>query len=64
MSDANKRVLQSYSRGNILLAGGGLDVNTRKIAVGLNYQASISQNIARGEIQAKPRLSAHVSFIL
>ncbi len=63
MKDANKHILQDHSGGNVFLAGAGLDVNTRKIAVGMNCQVPVSQNISKGEILAKPRISAHFSFI-
>jgi hypothetical protein len=42
----------------------GLDINSRKIAVGLNYSFSISQNLANGRIQSKPGFGVHVSYSL
>jgi hypothetical protein len=63
MKDANKHILQGHSGGNVVLAGVGLDMNTRKIAVGLEYMRPLSQTLAGGEIEAKPRLSAHLALM-
>lgn len=62
--NADDHVLQSHTGGNALYAGAGIDLNTKKFAVGINYQATASQNLYEGEINAKPRLSAHLSIIL
>jgi hypothetical protein len=64
MKDANNHILQNHSGGSALFTGGGIDINTRKIAVGVNYQFAADQNLSKGEIIAKPRLSAHISFVL
>ena len=64
MNDANNHLLQSHSGGNVLYTGGGIDVNTKKIALGANYQFAAKQHLFGGEINAKPRLSVHLSFIL
>lgn len=62
--NADDHVLQSHTGGNALYTGAGIDLNTKKFAIGINYQAAASQNLYEGEIDAKPRLSAHVSIIL
>lgn len=64
MKDADNHLLQSHSGGNILFGGGGFDVNTRKIAIGANYQFAARQNFFQGELIAKPRLSIHFSIVL
>jgi hypothetical protein len=64
MKDANDHLLQEHSGGSALYTGGGIDLNTRKIAVGVNYQFAAKQNLFQGEINAKPRLSVHLSFVL
>ncbi len=64
MRDANVHALQDHSGGNILYAGGGIDVNTRKITIGANYQFATRQNLAAGQIEVKPRLSIRLSFII
>ena len=64
MEDANNHILQNHSGGSALFTGGGIDINTRKIAFGANYQFAAALNLSKGEIVAKPRLSAHISFLL
>ncbi|HUQ97313.1 MAG TPA: transporter [Chitinophagaceae bacterium] len=64
LKDADHHVLQSHSGGQVLYTGGGVDVNTRKIALGVNYQWAPAQNLAEGHITVKPKLSAHLSFML
>jgi hypothetical protein len=64
MKDADKHILQNHSGGHVLYGGGGLDINSKKITVGLNYQAGIKQSLAENEVHAGPRFSAHVSFLL
>ena len=64
MNDANKHVIQNYTGGHVYYTGGGIDVNTRKIAVGINYQFVQDQNLAHGTLLAKPRFTTHISFIL
>jgi len=40
----------------------GADFNTPKWALGVNYAASVKQNLAAGQIDAKPGVSAHISY--
>jgi hypothetical protein len=63
MPDADKHILHQGTGGHVLYAGGGLDVNTRKVAAGINYQVAPVQKLALGQIRVEPRLSAHVSFV-
>lgn len=62
--DAENHVLLNSSGGNALYTGGGLDVSTNKLTVGVNYQAPVHQNLVQGELTAKPKFSARFSFIL
>lgn len=62
--DAANHVLQNHSGGDVLYAGGGLDVTANRITVGLNYQVATHQNLIQGELQAKPKFSARLSFSL
>jgi hypothetical protein len=64
MRDADQHILQNHSGGDVLLGGLGLDINTRKVAFGVNYQAPVSHNIAQGDIAAGSRFSARFSFML
>lgn len=63
MANASKNVLQTATGGKALYTGAGLDVNTRRIAVGVNYQLAPAQNLQGGMLQARPRIAAHVSFL-
>lgn len=40
----------------------GLDINTKKWALGVNYSISIKQNLANGEIHSMPGLNVHLSY--
>ncbi len=64
MQDASHNVLQAQSGGHVLYTGSGVDLNTRKLAFGVNYQWAADQNIAAGAIVVKPRVTAHVLFML
>lgn len=61
LKDADGHVLQSHSGGSVLFAGGGVDLNTKRYAFGLNYQFAADQSLAAGQIQAGPRISARVT---
>jgi hypothetical protein len=62
MQDADDHTLINHSGGNVLYTGGGIDLSSKKITVGVNYQFAVAQNLAKGQIDVKPRLSAHFSF--
>jgi hypothetical protein len=64
MKDAAAHVIQDHSGGNAFYTGAGIDVNTKKAAMGINYQLPVSQNMAEGQITVRPKLSAHLSFVL
>jgi hypothetical protein len=64
MKDADSHVLQDHSGGHVLFAGGGLDVNIRKVSGGFSYQFVTNQHLAAGNIMAKPRFSTHLLFTL
>ncbi|MEP7375235.1 MAG: hypothetical protein ABI675_17680 [Chitinophagaceae bacterium] len=40
----------------------GADFNTAKWALGVNYSASVKQNLAAGQIDARPGLNIHLSY--
>ncbi|RYY99701.1 MAG: hypothetical protein EOO11_04025 [Chitinophagaceae bacterium] len=61
-NDASGHVLQARTGGTALYVGGGLDASTRSITAGMSYQWAADQAIAGGNIQARPRLQAHVAF--
>lgn len=60
--DADRHVLQRHSGGTVFYAGGGVDVNTRSVTTGLNYQLAPDQSLAGGQIRVQPKFSAHASF--
>lgn len=62
--DAAQHVLQNHSGGDVLYTGAGLDISAKRITIGMNYQVAANQNLVQGELQAKPRLSARLSFSL
>ena len=64
MKDADNHILQAHSGGQVLYAGGGLDMNTGRISGGINYQFAARQNLAQGSIAVKPRFSAHLLITL
>jgi hypothetical protein len=49
--------------GHALLIAGGLDVNFKKISVGFNVQAPVSQNFSGGQTTAKGRGMLHINLI-
>jgi hypothetical protein len=42
----------------------GVDINNKKWALGINYSASLKQNLAAGQINARPGLNIHLSYSL
>ncbi|RYZ24554.1 MAG: hypothetical protein EOO16_00175 [Chitinophagaceae bacterium] len=62
LQDADRHILQPVSGGSALYAGGGVDLNNRKIAFGVNYQFAAAQNLAGGQIEARPRITLRTSF--
>ncbi|RYY66235.1 MAG: transporter [Chitinophagaceae bacterium] len=63
LTDASNHVLQPASGGEVVYAGGGVDFNTRKVSLGVNYQAPIAQHLAGGLVQAKPGFSVRTTFL-
>jgi len=64
LKDASKNTIIDASGGHALYGGGGIDVNTKRFATGVNWQAPVSQNLGQGAITVKPRFSAHLSITL
>lgn len=64
MQDADAHTLQSHSGGYIFYNGAGCDVSSKQMTVGVNYQYAADQFLAGGEINVKPKLTAHISFKL
>jgi hypothetical protein len=62
MKDAAGHALQEHSGGNVFYTGTGVDVNTKKIAVGFKYSIPAIQDLAQGMILVKPGFSSHLSF--
>ena len=63
-TDTDNKFNVSISGGNLLLGTLGLEVSTKKIAIGGNWQTPLSQNLAMGIVKANNRMMVHVSFML
>ncbi|TCJ12128.1 hypothetical protein EPD60_16380 [Flaviaesturariibacter flavus] len=61
LKDADQHVLQTVSGGSVCYAGGGFDVNNRRLAFGASYQFAAAQDLAGGQIRVQPRLSLRTS---
>jgi uncharacterized membrane protein len=64
MDDARSQVLVKHSGGNISLVGMGMDINTRKIALGFNCQTPVFQNLSGGVIHESVRINTHIFLTL
>ncbi|GAB4091509.1 transporter [Flaviaesturariibacter terrae] len=62
LRDADRHVLQAHSGGTVFYAGGGIDLNTKRVTVGVNAQFAPDQSLAAGQIQVGPRLALHTSY--
>jgi hypothetical protein len=62
MQNADKHMLQEGSDGNILYAGGGVDIAVKRFSFGINYQGALKQHLSEGLIKAKPRFTTQISF--
>jgi hypothetical protein len=62
--DADNHLLQAASGGRVLFTGGGLDISTDRFTVGANYQVAATQNLMQGNLTARPKFSARLSFTL
>ena len=60
--DIDNKIEVDLSGGNVLLGTLGLETNIGKVAIGTNFQAPLSQNLANGFVKASNRLMAHVAF--
>jgi hypothetical protein len=60
--DADQHLLQKHSGGTLFYAGGGLDLNSKSITIGVNYQFAADQSLAAGQIRVAPKFSARASF--
>ena len=56
LKDVSNKILQHNSGGQLLHTGFGIDINTNKIAFGLNYQCA-------GGFQSNPQLLTRISFV-
>lgn len=64
MKDASAHYLQDHSGGNAWYMVPGADLNTQRMSFGMSYQFTLDQNIAKGQIQVKPAITAHISFTI
>jgi len=56
------KVEENHTGGYNIQGLAGLDLNSKKLAIGFTYAASISQNLAGGHIKAEPGINVHVSY--
>lgn len=64
MDDARAHVLVKGSGGSVSLLGAGVDMNTRKLAIGISCQSPVTQSLANGSVHEMLRLNTHVFFTL
>ncbi|RYY41782.1 MAG: transporter [Chitinophagaceae bacterium] len=62
LNDADNHVLQSVSGGGVSYLAGGLDCNNKRFAIGVNYQVTLAQDLAGGQIRVEPRLALRTSI--
>ncbi|MBK9484275.1 MAG: hypothetical protein IPO01_03345 [Chitinophagaceae bacterium] len=62
--DIDNQILVDVSGGNLLLGTLGVETTFKKISLGGNWQAPLSQNLANGFVKANNRVMLHVSFLL
>lgn len=62
--DIDNNILVDISGGRLLQGTLGIEAAYRKISIGANWQAPLSQNLADGFVKANNKGMVHVSFIL
>jgi hypothetical protein len=62
--DVDSKFPVDISGGRLLTGSLGLEAAFKKIALGGNWQAPLSQNLANGFVRSNNRLMVHVSFVL
>ena len=65
-SEGNKLKNQKIDQtgGYVASAAGGIEMNLRKVSIGVNAQLPFAQNFANGQTQTKLRAMVHVTFEL
>ncbi|GAB4092911.1 transporter family protein [Flaviaesturariibacter terrae] len=63
LPDARQHVIQEESGGRVLYTGAGVDINTRRLAFGINYQAAPLQRLAGGQVEVGGGLSLRSTFL-
>jgi hypothetical protein len=62
--DTDHEITVDISGGNLLMGSVGAELVFRKFAVGGNWQAPLSQNLANGIIRANDRYMIHLSIVI
>lgn len=62
--DNDNKTIVDISGGNLTMSSFGLETSYKKVALGINYQTPINQNLASGIIKANDRIMVHISFLL
>ena len=60
--DFDKGFTEDLTGGKLLMGTAGMEVSFSKIALGVNFQTPLSQNLAGGFIKAKDRGMLHMAF--
>ena len=63
-TDRDKGFTVDISGGSLLCGTAGLETGYKKAAIGVNFQAPLSQDLAKGIVKANNRLMIHLSIIL
>jgi hypothetical protein len=59
-----KKFIVDNSGGNLSMSNLGIELTSKKISLGLNWQTPIEQNLANKTVSANDRFMVHVSFLL
>ncbi|MES2848252.1 MAG: transporter [Bacteroidota bacterium] len=61
--DIDNHFAVDLSGGQLLLGGVGAEASYKKIAMGINWQTPLSQNLASGFVKANNRMMLHVAYV-
>lgn len=62
--DIDNNIIADISGGNLTMGSIGIETAYKKMALGINWQTPVQQNLANGIIKANNRSMLHISFLL